>query len=231
MSECVIQCRSISRSYKQGSTQIEVIKSLDLDLLKGQRYAIVGDSGSGKSTLLSLLGGLDRADEGYIKIAGARTDTMSDDQISQIRNQKLGFVYQFHHLLPEFSAAENVEMPLLIAGERAATARQAAMDWLGKVGLTDRVDHLPSELSGGERQRVAIARALVTNPSCVLMDEPTGSLDSNSSSVILETIDRLSRELETTFVVVTHDHAVASVMDQIYRLENGFLNQTADRND
>lgn len=225
MSESAIRCYSISKSYRQGSSEIEVIKNLDLNLYRGQRYAIVGASGSGKSTLLSLLGGLDRPDSGHIEINGVRLDNLSDDNVSELRNQKLGFVYQFHHLLPEFTAVENIEMPMLIAGQPAKKARDAATQWLQKVGLEKRADHLPSELSGGERQRVAIARSLINDPACVLMDEPTGNLDSESSSVILDTIDALSKELETTFVVVTHDQSVASFMDHIYQLESGLLKE------
>lgn len=223
MNQTVIRCNTVSRSYRQGNSEIEVIRRLDLALEKGRRYAVVGASGSGKSTLLSILGGLDQPSSGFVEIDGARLDQLTDTEISTLRNQKLGFVYQFHHLLPEFSAVENIEMPLLIAGESARVARDAAQQWLARVSLEHRATHLPSELSGGERQRVAIARALVTRPSCVLMDEPTGNLDSESSSTILDTIDSLSRDLETTFVVVTHDSAVADVMDTVYRLEQGEL--------
>ncbi len=223
MNQTVIRCNTVSRSYRQGNSEIEVIRRLDLALQKGQRYAVVGASGSGKSTLLSILGGLDQPSGGFVEIDGARLDQLTDTEISTLRNQKLGFVYQFHHLLPEFSAVENIEMPLLIAGESSRVARDAAEQWLARVSLEHRATHLPSELSGGERQRVAIARALVTRPSCVLMDEPTGNLDSESSSAVLDTIDSLSRDLETTFVVVTHDSAVADVMDTVYRLEQGEL--------
>lgn len=228
-STAVLSCNDLSRSYTQGNVTIDVLSALNFELERGQRCAIVGASGSGKSTLLALLGGLDKPTSGEVLIAGQTITSLSDAALSSLRNQKLGFVYQFHHLLPEFSAQENVALPRILSGATKRQAQADALAWLERVGLAARATHLPAELSGGERQRVAIARALINDPACVLMDEPTGNLDSTSSEVILKTIADLSAQIETAFVIVTHDDAVANVMDAVYRLESGNLLELAKR--
>lgn len=221
----VIQARGLAKQYRQGNNALVIFEQLDFSVYRGQRIAIVGASGSGKSTLLSLLGGLDRPTSGQLLIGGQDVSTISDNALSSLRNRYLGFVYQFHHLLPEFTALENVMMPRLIAGESKRDAQKAAASLLSKVGLSDRLTHKPSELSGGERQRVAIARALVNNPQCVLMDEPTGNLDEKASSAVESLIKEISQRSDTAFVVVTHDMQVASTMDSIYQLAHGKLNE------
>ena len=221
----VIQARGLAKQYRQGNNALVIFEQLDFSVYRGQRIAIVGASGSGKSTLLSLLGGLDRPTSGQLLIGGQDVSTISDNALSSLRNRYLGFVYQFHHLLPEFTALENVMMPRLIAGESKRDAQKAAASLLSQVGLSDRLTHKPSELSGGERQRVAIARALVNNPQCVLMDEPTGNLDEKASSAVESLIKEISQRSDTAFVVVTHDMQVASTMDSIYQLAHGKLNE------
>ncbi|TNF01558.1 MAG: lipoprotein-releasing ABC transporter ATP-binding protein LolD [Gammaproteobacteria bacterium] len=219
----VLKCQGLSRHYSQGSARIEVLNGLSLAVGRGERVAIIGTSGSGKTTLLNLLGGLDDPDAGSVWIMGNDLAPMSESERARWRNQHLGFVYQFHHLLGEFSALENVAMPLLIGKRPVSEARQRAAEVLSKVGLEHRLDHKPSELSGGERQRVAIARALVANPACVLMDEPTGNLDPQTAETILQLLMSLNRDMGISFVVVTHDPQVAGRMDRVLSLSNGRL--------
>ncbi|WP_461481760.1 lipoprotein-releasing ABC transporter ATP-binding protein LolD [Porticoccus sp.] len=226
--QLVIQCRDLSRHYRQGSATVDVLNNLRLDVRRGERVAIVGTSGSGKTTLLNLLGGLDDPDRGTVWVMGQDMAPLGESQRARWRNQHLGFVYQFHHLLGEFSALENVAMPLLIGKRSVAEARQQASQVLGKVGLSHRLDHKPPELSGGERQRVAIARALVANPACVLMDEPTGNLDPVTAETVLQLLLSLNRELGISFVVVTHDPRVAARMDRVLSLSDGQLLDTTD---
>lgn len=225
MSSYVLECRGVKKSYRQGNLAVEVLQDIHLQIAQGERVAIVGASGSGKSTLLNILGGLDLPDEGEVLVAGQNLARLSADQRGLLRNRHLGFVYQFHHLLPEFSALENVAMPLLIAKRSIADARAQALDLLEKVGLAKRVEHKPSELSGGERQRVAIARALATKPLCVLMDEPTGNLDVESAEAIQSLMLDLNRSIGTSFVVVTHDPRLAARMDRTLRLSKGHIHE------
>lgn len=222
MSEVVLQCESLGRTYIDGDRSVTVLQDIDFTLLAGEKVAIVGASGSGKSTLLNLLGGLDNPTEGKVLITGQDLATLAERELCVMRNKKLGFVYQFHHLLPEFDARENVGMPLLIGGMKRAKAWRTAEEILERVGLEHRLDHRPGQLSGGERQRVAIARALVTRPACVLMDEPTGNLDPESASQVLELIDELRRE-QASFIVVTHDSAIANRMDRTLELRDAGL--------
>lgn len=219
----VLSASALCKSYRQGPEELAVLKGLDLHLGKGELLAVVGASGSGKSTMLNLLGGLDKPDSGSVVIMGQDLGAVSESRRAQIRNQHLGFVYQFHHLLAEFNAVENVAMPLLIAKQSKAEAKERAEALLEAVGLQHRLKHRPSALSGGERQRVAIARALANHPSCVLMDEPTGNLDRETANQVLELLLELNRELDISFVVVSHDEYIASRMDRIVQLEKGRL--------
>lgn len=221
--KAVLQCENLSKLYRQGAVDLIVLNKINFTLDAGEKVAVVGSSGSGKTTLLNLLGGLDKASSGSIKISGAELGELDDKKLSELRNKQMGFVYQFHHLLPEFSALENVMLPLMIARVDRAKVLEQATKILTQVGLQDRSSHRPSELSGGERQRVAIARALIHEPACVLMDEPTGNLDQNTSESILQLIDELAERVQTAFVVVTHDDSVASRMNQCYRLDNASL--------
>ena len=221
--ETVISCRDLHKIFTPGRLHVPVLKGVNIDVARGERIAIVGASGSGKSTLLHLLGGLDIATSGRVAIFGQDVHAMTETQRGELRNRALGFVYQFHHLLAEFTALENVAMPLLIRGMKMAEAEPLAMHMLGLVGLTDRVAHLPSELSGGERQRVAVSRALVTGPACVLADEPTGNLDSVSSQALFELLQELNARLNTSFIVVTHDLDLAGKMQRQMRLQDGVL--------
>ena len=223
MSNPVIQVSGLSKSYREGESQLTVLSDLELDVMAGERVAIVGLSGSGKSTLLHLVGGLDRPDTGDVLIEGQSIFGLSEKAQCKLRNQSLGFVYQFHHLLSEFNAEENVAMPLLIRGLAKSEALARARKMLEHVSMSARLTHRPAELSGGERQRVAIARALVGDPVCVLADEPTGNLDETSAAEVDALMVSLSVELGTSFVVVTHNSELASRLDRTLRLHNGKL--------
>jgi lipoprotein-releasing system ATP-binding protein len=224
MSDAVLECRSLSKIYQDGEHVVTVLQSVDLNLAAGEKIAIVGASGSGKSTLLNLLGGLDAPSAGSVKVAGEDLSRLTERQLCHWRNQRLGFVYQFHHLLPEFDARENVAMPLMIAGIKRAQALVTAGELLTRVGLSHRLQHRPGQLSGGERQRVAIARALVGSPDCVLMDEPTGNLDPHSAEQVLALIDELGQE-RASFIVVTHDPEIARHMNRTLELVDGTLRE------
>lgn len=225
MRQYILSCQSVSKGYQQGSEQLTVLKDIDFTVQQGETVAIVGVSGAGKSTLLNLLGGLDHCTSGKVELAGKDFATLSQTKLSRLRNEKLGFVYQAHHLLQEFDAAENVAMPLLIRGVKKSQAIQEAKNLLDKVGLSQRYHHRPQQLSGGERQRVAIARALVGKPACVLMDEPTGNLDELTAQSIEQLLQQLNQEFGIAFVVVTHDKALAAKQSRTYVLSEGLLTE------
>lgn len=221
--EAVLECTQLSMEYINGPEKVQVLSQLNFKAYRGERIAIVGSSGSGKTTLLHLLGGLDTPSSGDVIIDGKALANLSDAELGLFRNRSLGFVYQLHHLLPEFTALENVLMPLLIRGDKRKAIMPKAMQLLERVGLGHRVDHKPAELSGGERQRVAIARALVGDPACVLLDEPTGNLDPTTAESVNELMLEIGREHQTCFITVTHDMALAQRMDRVLRLDQGVL--------
>ncbi len=220
----VIQARGVEKSYgSDGVNTVHVLRGVDLTISRGETVSIVGSSGSGKSTLLHILGALDLATKGDVLVHGVPFASMRESQICKMRNREIGFVYQFHHLLVEFTAIENVLMPLMIRGKVTQEDRDKGVSLLSRVGLEHRLDHLPSELSGGERQRVAIARALVTDPSCVLADEPTGNLDKSSAKSFMNLVFDVNKDLKTSVVLVTHDHELANMAHRSLLLDDGLL--------
>jgi lipoprotein-releasing system ATP-binding protein len=219
----IVECQNLDQYFDDGDTRVDIFQGLNLDIKQGERLAIVGASGSGKSTLLYMMGGLDRIKSGKVLLDGHDISQLNAKKLGILRNKTLGFVYQFHHLLAEFSALENVAMPLLIRGDSTAQATEKALHILDQVGLSHRVKHTPGELSGGERQRAAIARALVTNPKCLLADEPTGNLDNTTARQVYDLLIRLNEEMHISLVLVTHDEKLAASMDKVLLLHDGQL--------
>jgi lipoprotein-releasing system ATP-binding protein len=227
MTQPILEARNVHKSFKQGPVTLEVLQGVAMSVATSERIAIVGASGSGKTTLLQILGGLDRPTTGHVLVDGKDIHEQSEQERGALRNRALGFVYQFHHLLPEFSALENVAMPLLVRRMKVADARTKAQRLLDRVGLGQRLNHRPDQLSGGERQRAAVARALVTEPKIVLADEPTGNLDGTNAEAVFALMLELNRELGTSLIVVTHDMRLASRMERIYAIEKGVLTEKA----
>ena len=225
MNDVVLRATQVAKTYQEGKLRTDVLRAVDLDVRRGETVAIIGASGTGKSTLLHILGGLDAPSAGEVVVDGRTMSTLSDRARGELRNRSLGFIYQFHHLLPEFSAIENVCMPLLIRGTPIDEARERAVGLLGRVGLSARLEHKPGELSGGERQRCAVARALVTRPACVLGDEPTGNLDEKNAAQVYELMLELNREIGTALVLVTHDPKLAARADRMLELSGGALHE------
>ncbi len=223
MSDVIFNCANVSKTYHDGTNDVHVLKDINLSIHSGDRIAIIGPSGSGKSTLLHLLGGLDKPSSGVVSMQGNDWHELTEKKRCQLRNHALGFIYQFHHLLPEFSALENVSMPLLLAGQAVVDVRQRALAMLEQVNLSHRVTHKPAQLSGGERQRVAIARALVHQPACVLADEPTGNLDQSTAATVFDLMMRLNEQQNTALIIVTHDIRLAERMDRVLTLQEGVL--------
>ena len=223
----VLRASGIAKTYEEGDLKTEVLTDVNFSLRRGETLAIVGASGSGKSTLLHIIGGLDTLTRGEVEVEGRVLSKLSDAERGRVRNQSMGFIYQFHHLLPEFTALENVCMPLLIRGVAISEAQRQARVLLERVGLGKREEHKPAELSGGERQRCAVARALITRPACVLGDEPTGNLDEGNAAQVYELMLELNREVGTSFILVTHDHRLAAKMDRTLELHNGVLQEKA----
>ena len=223
MNNTILTCRQLTKRYDQGGLDVEVLKGVDLSIQVGERVAIMGASGSGKSTLLHLLGGLDKATSGEVILSGTNLNNVSAIKLAKLRNSSLGFIYQSHHLLGEFTVLENVAMPLLIAGESIKQATIRATELLKRVGLGHRIEHKPGELSGGERQRAAVARALINKPGLVLADEPTGNLDSKTADQIYQLMLELNQELQVSFLVVTHDHELAARLGKVLHMEDGLI--------
>jgi len=223
MNNTILTCRQLTKRYDQGGLDVDVLKGVDLSIQVGERVAIMGASGSGKSTLLHLLGGLDKATSGEVILSGINLNKVSAIKLAKLRNSSLGFIYQSHHLLGEFTVIENVAMPLLIAGESIKQATIRATELLKRVGLGHRIEHKPGELSGGERQRAAVARALINKPGLVLADEPTGNLDSKTADQIYQLMLELNQELQVSFLVVTHDHELAARLGKVLHMEDGLI--------
>ena len=219
----ILQCKQLTKRYDQGGLDVEVLRGVDLTISKGERVAIMGASGSGKSTLLHLLGGLEKASGGEVILDGVNINQVNAAKLAKLRNKSLGFIYQSHHLLGEFTVLENVAMPLLIGGESVKQASIRAAALLQRVGLGHRIEHKPGELSGGERQRAAVARALINKPSLILADEPTGNLDSKTADQVYQLMLELNQELNVSFLVVTHDHELAARMGKVLHMEDGLI--------